>query len=75
MSEWDDMTKRIIDKLDILDDKIDKLCLWKIEMEVEWKNHMKKIEDRTKGKERRFYYIIALMGIAFTVQEIIRSVI
>jgi len=75
MTEFDDLTKRIIDKLDTLDDKIDKLCVWKTEMETEWKNHMNTIEQKAVGKEKRFYYIIALMGVGFTLQEIIRSVL
>jgi len=73
--DFDDMTKRIIDKLDILDDKIDKLCVWKTEMEVEWKNHMKELDDRSKGKEKKFYYVIAAMGIIFTATQILQGVL
>jgi len=70
-----DIEERIIDKLDTLDEKIDKLCLWKTQMEAEWKNHTEELEKKSVGKEKRFYYIIALMGVGFTIQEIIRSLL
>lgn len=75
MSNFDDLTNRIINKLDILDQKIDDLCTWKVKMETEWKNHIAIIEKKSVNKEKRFYMIIALMGVAFTIQEIVRSFI
>lgn len=70
---FDDMTNRIIDKIDKMDEKIDKLCQWKTKMEVQWNTHMEELDRKSQQKEKRFYYIIALMGVGFTVQEIIRS--
>jgi len=75
MTNFDDLTARIIDKLDILDEKIDKLCIWKTEMEVQWKNHMDELDKKTRGKEKRIYYVVALFSIGFTIQEIIRSIL
>ena len=73
MSEWDDLTKRIIDKLDILDEKIDKICLWKERMEVEWKAHQEEIDTKQTNKDKRFYIIIAAMGISFTIIEVVQG--
>ena len=73
MTEFDDLTKRIIDKLDILDEKIDKLCLWKERMEVEWENHQEDIESKQQNKDKRFYVIIAAMGISFTIIEVVQG--
>ena len=73
MTNLDDMTKLILDKLKILDEKIDKLCIWKTEMEVQWENHMKEIESKQQNKDRKFYVIIAAMGISFTIIEVIQG--
>lgn len=73
--DFDDMTNRIIDKLDILDDKIDKICLWKETMSTEWKTHMKEQDRKNRGKEKRFYYLIGLMGVAFTIFEVMKELL
>lgn len=70
-----DFESRVIETLDELREKVTDLCIWKTKMETEWKNHMNDLEQKTLSKERRFYYIIALMGIGFTVQEIIRGLL
>ena len=75
MTEFDDVTKRILDNLDKIDDKLDDLCTRMTKVESNLENHFKDIDNRQKGKERKFYYIIALMGIGFTVHEIIRSIL
>ena len=75
MTDFDDLTKRILDNLDKIDDKLDDLCTRMTKVESNLDNHFKDIDKRQKGKERKFYYIIALMGIGFTVQEIIRGLI
>ena len=73
MSEWDDLTKRIIDKLDVLDEKIDKICIWKTEMQVQWENHIKEMETKQQNKDKKFYIIIAAMGISFTIIEVVQG--
>ena len=70
-----DFEERVIDTLDELRQKMNDLCMWKTKMETEWANHMNHIEKKAVDKEKRFYYIIALMGVGFTVQEIIRSLL
>lgn len=68
-----DFENRVIDSLDELRHKMNDLCIWKTKMEVEWQTHMNAIEQKAISKEKRFYIIIALMGVGFTIQEIIRS--
>ena len=75
MTDFDDVTKRILDNLDKIDDKLDGLCNRMTKVESNLENHFNDIDKRQKGKERKFYYIIALMGIGFTIQEIIRSIL
>lgn len=70
---FDDLTKRILDNMDKMGDKLDNLCNRMSDVENKLESHFQDIDDRQKGKERKFYYIIALMGIGFTFQEIIRS--
>jgi len=70
-----DIQERILDKLDILDEKVDKICLWKESMSTEWKNHMEEQDAKSKGKERKTYYLIALMGVGFTLFEMIKEAV
>jgi len=72
---FDDMTTRIIDKLDILDDKIDKLCQWKTQMETEWKTHTAQLQSKSENKEKKFYIIIAIMGVFFTLVEVMPAIL
>ena len=66
--DFDDLTKRILDNMDKIGDKVDNLCNRMTEVENKLDNHFEDIDKKNKGKERKFYYIIALMGVAFTVQ-------
>ena len=72
---------RIFDKLDSFEDKIDKICerLTKLEMSV--KDHFDDIEVAEKKKiqkssnsERKYYVIIAGMGILYGLYEIITNI-
>ena len=73
--DFDDLTKRILDNMDKIGDKVDNLCTRMTEVESKLDNHFDDINKKTKNKERKFYYIIALMGVGFTVQEIIRGLL
>jgi len=75
MTEFDDMTKRILDKLDSIESNIDDICRRLLEVEIELKNHFKSLEKKQRGKDRRFYIIIAAMGIIFTVVQVLQSAI
>jgi hypothetical protein len=72
---------RIFDKLDSFEEKIDKICdrLTKLEMSVHdhfddiEKEENKKVE-KSANKERKYYVIIAAMGIIFAAYEILKSI-
>lgn len=72
---------RIFNKLDSFEEKIDKLCdrLTKLEMSVHdhfddiEKEENKKIE-KSANKERKYYIIIAAMGIIFAAYEILKNI-
>ena len=73
---------RIFDKLDGFEEKIDKICdrLTKLEMSVN--DHFDDIEtvenkkiQKSNNKERKYYVIIAGMGVLFAIYEIIRNII
>lgn len=74
MTNFDDLTNRVLDKLDILDTKIDDLCNWKVKMQTEWQAHSKSSEEKEAKKEKKFYYIVAIMGIAIAMFEIASNV-
>jgi len=72
---------RIFDKLDSFEEKIDKICdrLTKLEMSVHdhfddiEKEENKKVE-KSANKERKYYVIIAAMGIIFAAYEILQNI-
>ena len=74
MTEFDDMTKRILDKLDLIECNIDDICGRLLKVELELKNHFKNIERKQAGKDRKFYVIIAAMGVTFTLVEILQNI-
>ena len=72
---------RIFNKLDSLEEKIDKICdrLTKLEMSVN--DHFDDIEKeenkkvtKSANKERKYYVIIAAMGILFGLYELIKNI-
>ena len=72
---------RIFDKLDSFEEKIDKICdrLTKLEMSV--KDHFDDIEQaenkklsKSANKERKYYVIIAAMGILFGLYELLKNI-
>ena len=75
MTEFDDLTKRILDKLDGFEEKIESLCERLMKVEYELNSHFKEIEDKQSNKDRKFYIIIAGMGITFTAVEILQNII
>jgi len=72
---------RIFDKLDGFEEKIDNICdrLTKLEMSVHdhfddiEKEENKKVE-KSANKERKYYVIIAAMGIIFAAYEILKNI-
>ena len=72
---------RIFNKLDSFEEKIDNICdrLTKLEMSVHdhfddiEKEENKKVE-KSANKERKYYIIIAAMGIIFAAYEIFKNI-
>jgi len=72
---------RIFNKLDSFEEKIDNICdrLTKLEMSVHdhfddiEKEENKKVE-KSANKERKYYIIIAAMGIIFAAYEILKNI-
>ena len=75
MTEFDDLTKRILDRLDTFEEKIEKLCERLMKVEYELNHHFKDIEDKQSNKDRKFYIIIAGMGIIFTMVQVLQNII
>ena len=73
MTEFDDLTKRILDRLDTFEEKIEKLQERLMKVEYELNTHFKDIENKQSNKDRKFYIIIAGMGILFTVVEVMQG--
>jgi 2-hydroxy-3-keto-5-methylthiopentenyl-1-phosphate phosphatase len=73
MTDFDDLTKRILDRLDTFEEKIEALCERLMKVEYELNHHFKDIEDKQSNKDRKFYVIIAGMGILFTLFEVIQG--
>jgi len=72
---------RIFDKLDSFEEKIDKICDRLTRLEESVKDHyddIKADEDRkavkSSNNEKKFYILIAGMGIAFGLFEIIQNI-
>ena len=75
MTEFDDLTKRILDRLDTFEEKIEKLCERLMKVEYELNHHFKDIEDKQSNNDRKFYIIIAGMGILFTMVQVLQSIL
>lgn len=75
MTEFDDLTKRILDRLDTFEDKIEKLCERLMKVEYELNHHFKDIEDKQSNKDRKFYIVIAGMGILFTMIQVLQNIL
>jgi hypothetical protein len=75
MTEFDDLTKRILDKLDGFEEKIEGLCERLMKVEYELNHHFKDIEDKQSNKDRKFYIVIAGMGIIFTMVQVLQNII
>ena len=71
---------RIFDRLDTFEEKIDDICTRLVRLEESVKDHyndIKEEEDRKaaneNNKERKYYVLIAAMGIAFGLFEIAQN--
>ena len=73
MTEFDDMTKRILDKLDKIEENIDSICGRLMRVELDLKNHFKQIERKQQAKDRKFYIVIGALVMIFAGVEILQN--
>lgn len=69
-----DLEQRILDKIDKIEEKLDKTCDTVTKMNTKLNIHLANIEKNQRSKDRKFYVIIAGMGIGFTLIEVIQNV-
>lgn len=75
MTDFDDLTNRILDKMDEMEKKIDNLCNRMTKVEINLENHFKELDQKKEANERKFYYIIAIMGVSFTIYEVVKGLL
>ena len=73
--DFDDLTKRILDNLDNINTKVDDLCERMTKVEINLDNHFNEIDSKSANKEKKFYVIIAGMGITFTLVEVLQGIL
>ena len=70
-----DFEERTVEKLDKLESLIRDLCNRTTKTEIMLDNHFKEQEQKRESSNRKFYVIMALMGVGFTLFEILREVV
>lgn len=70
-----DIEERIFNKLDKIESAIAALCRRLTEVEVKYQGHIDDLKEKQTNKEKKFYVIIALMGITFTAYQVITSLL
>lgn len=70
-----DFEERMLDKFDNIDKLLRDICERTTRMEVQLEEHFKDIDKREKQKDKKFYYLIALMGLSFTLFQIIKELL
>ena len=72
---FDDLTNRILDKMDKLEEGQGKTCDRLSEVENKLDTHLATLDRKSKASEKKFYYIIAIMGIGFATFEILAKLV
>jgi Skp family chaperone for outer membrane proteins len=75
MTDFDDLTNRILDKMDEMEKKIDNLCNRMTKVEINLDNHFRELDQKKEANEKKFYYIIAIMGVSFTIYEVVKGLL
>lgn len=70
-----DFEERTVEKLDQLSEMIRDLCDRTTKTEIMLENHFKEQEQKRESSNRKFYVIMALMGVGFTLFEILQGVL
>lgn len=75
MTDMDKLADRMFEKFDRLEDKISDLCDRMTKVETKLDSHFEDIEKQQASKEKKFYYIIGVMGVLFTVYEVTKGLL
>lgn len=77
---FDDLTNRILDRLDKFEDKFDTTCSTISQLKGDFNllkqqlnTHLEEKEKQAANSNRKFYIIMALMGTGFTIFEVIQG--
>jgi hypothetical protein len=71
----DDVTIRILDRIDDLQEQLASLCTEQTIMKTQLEEHFKDLVVTEKNKEKKFYYVIALMGVGFTIVQLLQAIV
>ena len=67
----DVFVNRMFAKFDKLEDKLDVTCDRVTRIEEKQDAHFADLENKKQNRERKFYIVIAIIGVLFTVRELI----
>lgn len=70
-----DFEERTVEKLDQLSDMIRDLCDRTTKTEIMLENHFREQEQKRESSNKKFYIIMALMGVGFTLFEILQGLL
>lgn len=71
--EIDDLTSRLLTHIDQLYSKLNDTCDRLLRVEMQLQTHFEELEHKNANKEKKFYIIIAGMGIIFTAIELLQG--
>lgn len=70
---FSDIEIRILEKIDELSANIRDLCNRQTKTETQLNEHFRQIEEKRLNNNRKFYVIMALMTLGFTIYEVTRG--
>jgi len=65
--------KRVFERIDKFDEKIDDLCDRMLKVEIDITNHLNTVTQNAEKKERKFYIIIAALGTLFAAVSFVQA--
>ena len=66
--------KRVFERIDKFDEKIDDLCDRMMKVEIDITNHLNTVTQNAEKKERKFYIIIAALGTLFAAVSFVQAI-
>jgi hypothetical protein len=66
--------KRVFERIDKFDEKIDDLCDRMLKVEIDITNHLNTVTQNAEKKERKFYIIIAALGTLFAAVSFVQAI-